>query len=434
MKIQKVLLLIMLLISTFTKAQLENVIVEKYYITTPTDSIEFKLAGGAVIESGTTTYRIYIDLLPGNKLIKIYGDANHPLKFSSTTNFYNNVDGVSFANNFNNLNAHKNLTYALDTWLTIGQTTKLFGGKTNYGILKSQDRNGTNILISDAALTNSTIPIPLTQSDGMDTIALPIPTNWLNAGFITPSGGDSTIFGSTKIISQFISNSATLLNSGVRGVIADSNQVLIAQLTTKGNLEFEINIEVEELINGIPTNVKYVANDNVILPGEKYSPFLKYPGTCGCKDARYLEYSNVYRCNDPTACKNLIVFGCMDTMACNYDSKANYQIKSLCCYPGSCGGREISTVCPSVNRDNFEFDIRPNPTQDKVYLSTLPSKAREISYAIYDTFGTILLTKNLGSTTLVKNEEIDLSSFNSGLYLIKINYENTFKSRFFIKN
>ena len=433
-KIKIISFFILLFISRLSQGQIENVIVETYYVSTATDSTEFVLAGGAPIESGTTTYRIYIDLLPGSKLKKIYGDPNHTLKILSTSPFFNNVDGLSFAKDFNNLNAHKNPTYALDTWLTIGQTTKTIGGKTNYGILKSQDRNGTTILTSNISLTNTAIPIPLTVSDGMDTIAGSAPTSWLNAGIITIGGGDSTIFGSTKIMSEFISNSAVLQNSGVRGVIADSNQVLIAQLTTKGQLAFELNMEIEELVGGVPTIVKYVANDSILLTGEKYSSFLKYPASCGCQDSRYLEYSNEFSCSDSLACQNLIVFGCMDTMACNYDSKANYSVKGLCCYPGSCGGREISIVCPSINENNFDFEIHPNPSQGNIFLNTLPGNSREIKYSIYDSFGTLLLEKNLGITTRVINEEIDLSNFNSGMYLIRLDFDNTFSSKLFLKN
>jgi hypothetical protein len=424
----------LVLIGLVSRSQIERVIVEPFYVSTPIDSTEFNLAGGSELKSGSTTYRIYIDLMPGSILKKIYGDVNHTLKIASSSYFFNNVDGVSFAKDFNNLNAHKNPTFALDSWLTIGQTTKPVAGKTNYGILKAQDRNGTNILTSNISLTNTAIPIPLTTSDGMDTIFAPIPSAWINAGIITPGGGDSTIFGSTKIQSSFISKSATLQNSGVRGVIPDSNQVLIAQLTTKGDLSFELNIEIEELVAGIPTIVKYVANDSILLPGEKYNSFLKFPSECGCQDPKYLEYDNKYSCMDVTKCLNLIVFGCMDTMACNFDSNANYSLKSLCCYPGYCNGREIAVVCPQVNGDNFEFEVYPNPTQGNLFLNTLPSKPKEIKYSVFDSFGTLVSFKNLGLTSKITNEEIDLSNINSGIYLIRIDYDGKYKSKLFLKN
>ena len=80
----------LVLIGLVSRSQIERVIVEPYYISTPEDSTDFSNNGGYELKSGSTTYRIYIDLLPGSKLKKIYGDVNHTLKFSSTSYFFNN--------------------------------------------------------------------------------------------------------------------------------------------------------------------------------------------------------------------------------------------------------------------------------------------------------------------------------------------------------
>lgn len=432
-----ILFLILLFLSGLIHAQIENVVIETYYESNRADSIEISNAGGMPLDSGTTTYRIYIDLMPGSKLTKIYGDLNHPLKFSSTAPFFNNVDGFTFGKDFNNLNFHKNPARALDTWITIGQTTKTVAGKTNYGILKSQDRNGSTISIAggDIVLTNQTEPmgIFLTNQDGMDTINATPPASWFNQGFLT-SGIDSTMFGSTIVQTEFVSHNAILRNSGVRGVIPDSNQVLIAQLTTKGKIAFELNLVIEELINGAVTTSTYVAKDSALTAGEKYNPYLKYPAACGCQDPKYLEYDKKFVCSDTNQCKHLIVFGCTDTMACNYDPKANFPVKGLCCYQGSCGGREISTVCPSVNGDTFEFDIYPNPTQENIFLNILSGNSQEIKYSIFDTFGTLVLDKNLGTSNRIVNELIDLSNIQAGLYLLRLDFGGNSSSKLFLKN
>ena len=87
-----------MIISSEMNAQIEKVIVEKYYISDEIDSTD--LTGGKV-DSGSVTYRIYVDLKPGNILKKIYGDVNHPAKFISTDDFYNHsADGQSFAKDF----------------------------------------------------------------------------------------------------------------------------------------------------------------------------------------------------------------------------------------------------------------------------------------------------------------------------------------------
>ena len=41
----------------------------------------------------------------------------------------------------------------------------------------------------------------------------------------------------------------------------------------------------------------------------------------------------------------------------------------MCCYPGKCGNRDISIVCPSLRESSFEFDIHPNPTQGSIFLN-----------------------------------------------------------------
>jgi len=66
-------------------------------------------------------------------------------------------------------------------------------------------------------------------------------------------------------------------------------------------LSFELNVEIEELVNGVPTIVKYVANDSILNTNnpETYNANLKYPPACGCKDARYIEYSSKFTCENP---------------------------------------------------------------------------------------------------------------------------------------
>jgi len=80
------------------QAQLEKVIVEKYYITDANDATD--ITGGS-IQPGTTTYRIYIDLLPNTRLKSIYGSIGHPVVFESTAPFYNHAsDGKTYAKEF----------------------------------------------------------------------------------------------------------------------------------------------------------------------------------------------------------------------------------------------------------------------------------------------------------------------------------------------
>jgi hypothetical protein len=78
--------------------QLEKVIIEKYYISDANDATD---TTGGVLTAGSTTYRIYADMLPGSKLKKLFGDANHPFIIKSTAPFFNHsTDGQTFAKEF----------------------------------------------------------------------------------------------------------------------------------------------------------------------------------------------------------------------------------------------------------------------------------------------------------------------------------------------
>lgn len=441
------LIFILLFLPGAASAQLEKLIVETYYISDKNDSTDTD--SGHKLEMGSVTYRVFADLKPNSRLVKIYGDTNHVIKFSSTTPFYNNVDGDTYGKDLKKV-AYKYNTTSLDTWLTLGQTTRTQAGKTYFGVLKTNDDDGSfvggvnndggTLLIPGGLLTNTAAAagIPLTVSDGMDTMVT-LPTAWLDYGikdFL--SGNDSTMFGYMKVQSGFKSYNFFLKNSGITGVDPVRNEILIAQLTTKGELTFELNLEVEELVNGVLKIVKYVANDSILLPGEKKSSYLKYPfppQVCGCKDPAYIEYNPNLECADNAAfCIKRIVFGCMDTMACNYDPGANFNLKSLCCYPGSCGGRDISVVCPSVRGSSFDCILYPNPAQTTIFLDVTSGTEGPVSYSVYNYFGTPVITHSLGTSNRILGHEIDLSGLVNGLYLIKINVGNNYINKQFFKN
>lgn len=419
-------------------SQVEKVIVETYYVS---DSVDATDTTGGGLSVGSKTYRIYIDMKPGTKLRKIYGDVNHKLKISSTDTFFNNkVDGQSFAKDIK-INRYGENTVALDTWLTLGQAAKP-GIKTYFGILKVQDTDGSIVGgthndggssgITNGLLTNTDprAGIPLTTADGLDTM-VNLPSSWGDYGIIS-SGIDSTIFGSVVKGTQFISNNAGLQNSGVMGVVPDSNQVLVAQLTTKGNISFELNVEVEEPATPTPKIVKYVANADTLLPGEFLNPFLKYPQACGCKDPNYLEYSPKYSCSISDSCKTHIIFGCTDSMACNYDPKANFNIPSLCCYPGYCNDRNLSVVCPLIN--SIHFGLYPNPAQERVTLQVISTDNEDAKYTIYDSFGRVVNEKNISVVSGNSDLQIDISKLATGFYMFRLFLGNSSENKIFFKN
>ena len=290
------------------------------------------------------------------------------------------------------------------------------------------------------ANNSSAAGIPLTVADGLDTMIIS-PSFWGDNGIRDLStGDDSTIFGSLKPGSEFISKDAYLANTvGIAGVIPDSNQVLVAQLTTKGQLSFELNVEVEycEPGNITPQVVKYVANADTLLPGEKFFRMLTYPYVqkCGCADLNYVEYKKDRDCDAKDSCKTLIVFGCMDTLACNYDPKATWNVKTLCCYPGLCSDRDLAILCPALVPEKSKVDviIFPNPVQDNINIQFSDSDNKECKYMIYDSFGRTVIEKNMGIVSGTAADQVNVSHLNSGMYILRSFIGDSSENKMFMK-
>jgi hypothetical protein len=425
------------------KAQLEKVSVEKYYITDSNDATD--ITGGAILP-GTTTYRIYIDLLPNTRLKSVYGSTGHPVVFQSTAPFYNHAtDGQTYAKEFLK-NRYSEGLVALDTWMTLGQTTKTQAGKTYFGIPKISDTDGSFIGgtnndggsagIATGLLANdeNQMGVALTNADGMDTM-VNVPSNWLSIGLVDiATGQDNTIFGSLQSSSSFNSEEFLLQNSGVSGVDPNVNEVLVAQLTTAGELSFELNIEVEVLTNGTPSTIKYVAKDTLLGLDEVYSPFLSYPFQCGCTDPNYLEFSSAFACLLDGSCITPVVMGCMDTNACNYDPTVNINVPGLCCYPGACGGRDIAVICPELWASNFEIKMVPNPTDGETQLIANGNfEGQQISWKLYNAFGVVLTTDSGIATENNLKINMGLDAQKAGVYFLDFTVGELTKSEILIK-
>jgi hypothetical protein len=425
------------------QAQLEKVLVEKYYITDATDATD---TNGGSIQPGTTTYRIYIDLLPNTVLKSIYGSTGHPVVFESTAPFFNHAtDGQTYAREFLK-NRYGEGLVALDTWMTLGQTTKTQAGKTYFGIPKVSDSDGSFIggtnndggsaLVASGLLTNTDVQlgVPLTTSDGMDTM-VSVAGNWFSFGIIDQvTSLDTTIFGSLQLGSTFNSEQFLLQNNGASGVDPLANEVLIAQLTTAGELTFELNIEVEAFVNGVLSTIKYVARDTLLGSNEVFSPFLSYPFDCGCNDPNYLEYSPAFACLLDGSCVTPIVMGCMDTNACNYDPAVNINVPGLCCYPGACGGRDIAVVCPELWASNFEIKMVPNPTDGEAQLVANGNfEGQQISWKLYNAFGVVLATDTSMATENNLKIDMGLAAQEAGVYFLDFTVGGLSKSEILIK-
>jgi hypothetical protein len=264
--IKKIILGLALTLSgSYAKAQgLEGIIVEKYYVANAADESN-SIANGAIpqlVANQSVTYRVYVDMEAGWKFSLLKGNANHPLKITTTTAFYNDPNnGVEIgAQGISAANIKKN-TVMMDSYLTTGGVS---AGKV--GVVEGEDTDGSlgntqGILQNNpggvyglpinvgTAATASTI-----ARDGLITGTAAVPTALGFGGAGTPSD----VFIDNASVGTFSTTNGALSILGGGLGFGPNNRILIGQFTTDGVFGFELNIQ---LINPGGTAVEFVANN-----------------------------------------------------------------------------------------------------------------------------------------------------------------------------
>ena len=250
-------------LSGFSQNGLENVIVEKYYVSDANDTSANYFAGKLPI--GSTTYRIYADMLPGYRFQAAYGNPEHTLKIETTTSFFNNTDfGSTIPNVIPQRSLHKN-TVMLDSWLSVGAA-----GEDLYGVMKDSDDSLETIKHENKFLqsTNKRTGFPFFKTDGfLKGSQVPRPTFFA-------IDTEVEIFGNKKTGSSFIIENGAwaCLGGSVGPDSLSTNRVLIAQMTTDGDFSFELNLQIGTKVPG--EIQRYVAKNP--LQGEIVIPSLIY--------------------------------------------------------------------------------------------------------------------------------------------------------------
>ena len=242
---------------TFSQNGLENIVVEKYYISNENDATVNEFG---VLPVGSVTYRIYVDMLPDYKLQAIYGVPGHEMRIATTTLFFNNEDRGATTPTYNK-NQAKNNTVMLDSWLSVGAACV-----GNFGVLKSEDDGVATNVNSDLVLQNNdpNAGIPLTEQDGF-LLGTPQPITTVGLDNIITVFNNQNDGTNGPVFST--SDGAWSALSGATGPTA-SNSVLIAQITTNGVLSFELNLQLGTPAGGVE---RYVASNpidaEILFPG-----------------------------------------------------------------------------------------------------------------------------------------------------------------------
>ena len=314
-------------------AQLEGVIVEEYVLNE-----------GGVQPAGTTTYRIYADMVQSNDLVSaVFAIQDcHPLDISTTTTFHNDVAfGSTTAAGINPGLFGFFPDLEADSWVTIGGDDQFVPGM------------GTDLFVA------FTIPAdPVTPATGV------------------PGGGNLVADDGAWFS---LATSPLVVPSG------PDNVVLIGQFTTDGDLSFNINLQC--FLDGDQANrVDYVydaacENGGTLTGFEQQESFLTFPepaGNPGCTDPTACnfdpaatdddgscEFVSCAGCTDPTACnfdatatiddgscEFVSCAGCTDNTACNFDPAATIDDNATCVFPGDpCDDGDPGTANDEVQLD-----------------------------------------------------------------------------------
>jgi hypothetical protein len=214
---------------------LENVIIEKYYISDSDDIVADKIGGRLPV--GSVTYRIYIDMLPEYKFQAVFGIPGHELKIATTTSFFNNEDRGSFISTTIPFRNVQDNTVILDSYLTAGAACE-----GHWGILKEEDNNDNTVINKNGILKNEDkrAGIPLTKRDGLME-GNPPRITFFGIDSLAEIFNNKNVRKTSQLFSTYNGSWATL--EGVSGPTA-ANRILIAQITTDGILTFELNVQI----------------------------------------------------------------------------------------------------------------------------------------------------------------------------------------------
>ncbi len=242
--------------------------------------------------AGMKTYHLFAQMTsPNDELSAVFGDIATPLQISSTEGFYQSALGADFAWSLNSaiLPLFPETNY--DSWFTIGVTDNSMGSLANsigLDAALASFNNGGNLVVNDAI-----------------------------------GGSVFTLFGDMNAI------------AGV------DERVLIAQLTTDGEISGSINVQM--FVEGQQSQSMQVLAMPIELPqgcGDdgacNFDPAFGPENTAECiyPDGCFDCDGNCFDTNDNGACDCDEFIGCTDSTADNYDEEASADDGS--CIIGGC--------------------------------------------------------------------------------------------------
>lgn len=424
---------------------LEGIVVETYYISDANDAADTDGAGVPQLTAGAKTYRIFVNMKPGYILESVFGNTEHPLDLTTTTEFWNNTDRGDVTGDLIDAARLDENTVALDSWISMGAASD-----DHWGIPKANDIDGSivgganndggsngvpgGLLVNNDVL----IGVPLTTADGL--LAGTVPA-------VTTIGLTLDVFNDTPGGSFATTNGAWAILGGTSGGTYD-NHVLIAQLTTSGQLSFHLNMRI-----GIPDSLQcqspgcheYIDYYATIVPGDTAgggitvenifsNPTLTYidqavdclgqaggpalPGTAcddNDPDTGADTWSTICVCEGLLIdCENVPGGPALPGTACddNNSSTVNDTWSAICTCEGTIGLEEAEPNDPGIA-------LYPNPAEDRLVVSLSGMKG-SVRLSMTDALGRCVMSVSMGPWSKDQLGTFDLSGLVGGVYTVVV--------------
>ncbi|HEX2618158.1 MAG TPA: T9SS type A sorting domain-containing protein [Flavobacteriales bacterium] len=422
----------------------QGLIVEPYYEADGNDAGDTDGSTGLV--SGAVTYRVFVDLKPGYKLLTVGGFPSHPVSFSTTTTLFNNDDrGEAWGDDIPDQHLDKN-TVAIDSWLSMGAASD-----ARWGVLKVDDPDGSvvggsnndggsngvpqGLLVNNSALMGT----PLTDADGLFAPSVPPAiTSVGNAPNLFDGGGDP---------SYSDENFAWAVLGGVEGPDT-ANRILIGQFTTDGVLELCFNLwvripdplvcsdpnchEIMEFYadllpidtagGGFATDNRFTHPTLCFNSADQDVDCLGVPGGTAlsgtsCDDGNGDTQNDVFSAECACIgedCLGVLGGDALPGEPCddNDPNTGNDIWQTGCVCIGSTGITE-ATVHANVS-------VGPNPVQDQVRVRIGELRGQRTVITLRNALGQVLAAYELGASTGDRQQLIDVSAYGTGVYLVEV--------------
>jgi hypothetical protein len=112
-----------------------------------------------------------------------------------------------------------------------------------------------------------------------------------------------------------------------------------------------------------------------------------------------------------------------------------YHLQELCCYgPDNCDDRDISIVCPGYTGDEVMIvNLYPNPVTDLLNIEVITSEIVKINLVVYNAYGDVLQQRELGNINYLLSKELDVSTFEKGIYILQLRAGSQIVTKRFVK-